>query len=247
MLSQPTTGIQRHAMPDRAISLGGAPTRQLPEVTRQCPKDWRTSTLVGLWLSVVLASCASPKPTNKVLLVIREGSSPPLEFMLTREVAVMKQLLENEGFEVAVATPKGEAFSSKTIQPNVKLADVNIDMYRGVILPCMGVSPTHSVPEAIEIVRRALERGRPVAAQYSAVIELARAGALNGKRYAYTTRPPLYEEGFRDGTYAGRDVVQDGNIITSGVCPYMAKRDGVADNTAKLTRTFIAVLKQTAR
>jgi hypothetical protein len=44
--------------------------------------------------------------------------------------------------------------------------------------------------------------------------------------------------------YSGRDVVQDGNIITSGVCPYIKQMRGWPDGTAELTQKLIAELKK---
>ena len=40
---------------------------------------------------------------------------------------------------------------------------------------------------------------------------------------------------FKCGIYSGRGVVQDGNIMTSGTCPMMAKMTGYKDGTAELT------------
>ncbi len=52
--------------------------------------------------------------------------------------------------------------------------------------------------------------------------------------------------GFKNGIYGGSGVVKDGNIITSGICPVMARRfKGAADGTPKLMDALIAELKQT--
>lgn len=201
---------------------------------------------VCICLSTALLSCYRSHQTNKVLLILREDNSPPIEFMLTLELVPMKQMLEKEGFEVAVATLTGEPISSKTInvQLNIKLTEVNVDDYCGIIIPCMGLSALFSEPKAVDIVKRAAAQGKPVAAQYGAIIELAKAGVLKQKKYAYFAEPPRYDEGFRGGIYAGRGVVQDGNIITSGVCPWVVKGTGLPDQTSKLTQAFIAELKR---
>jgi putative intracellular protease/amidase len=167
--------------------------------------------------------------------------------MLTRELGVMKQMLEKEGFEVTVATLTGEPIVGKTksLKPDRKLTEINLDDYIGVILPCMAVgNPGPIVPEVVDLVKRAFSQGKPVAAQFNAVITLAKAGVLAGKKYAYANEPPKYDEGFKDGTYAGSGVVQDGIIITSGVCPWTAKSSDAPDGTPKLTEMFIAELKR---
>jgi hypothetical protein len=42
--------------------------------------------------------------------------------------------------------------------------------------------------------------------------------------------------------YSGDGVVQDGNIITSEICPYMAVAIGKPDGTTELTRKLIDAL-----
>ena len=44
----------------------------------------------------------------------------------------------------------------------------------------------------------------------------------------------MYPE-FNGAIFCGNGVIQDGNIITSGTCPWMAKLTGHKDGTAKLT------------
>jgi len=48
----------------------------------------------------------------------------------------------------------------------------------------------------------------------------------------------------RGATYSGDGIVQDGKIITSGICPNMAKGSGRPDGTSKLTEAVIAELKK---
>ena len=69
-----------------------------------------------------------------------------------------------------------------------------------------------------------MAQGKPVAAQVGGVVTLAAAEVLNGKQFAFLEDPGAYMPG---GIYKGTGVVQDGNIITSGTCPYMAKDDGL--------------------
>ena len=42
--------------------------------------------------------------------------------------------------------------------------------------------------------------------------------------------------------YKGNGVVQDGNIVTSGSCPFGAKMAGSKDGTPELTQKFIDLL-----
>ena len=71
-------------------------------------------------------------------------------------------------------------------------------------------------PESLEIVKKAVAQGKPVAAQDSAVLILARAGVLDGKQFATGADKQQY---ILKGIYKGTEVVQDGNIITSGELP----------------------------
>jgi putative intracellular protease/amidase len=201
---------------------------------------------ICMGISTVMSSCKTSRQTNKIALIFREGASSDLELMLTKELGVMKQMLEKEGFEVAIASTTAEPVFSRTakVQPDLKLADVNPDDYCGIIIPCMALGMGPAMPEAVDIVKRAAAKGKPVAGQVSAVFVLGVAGVLKGKKYAQSTEVPKYTEGFKDAIYAGNGVVQDGNIITSGVCPFIAKRDGLPDNTVKFTQTFIAELKR---
>jgi hypothetical protein len=73
------------------------------------------------------------------------------------------------------------------------------------------------------------------------VVVLKRAGLLKNKRYAFE------QQVFPEGEYAGTGVVQDGNLITSGTCPFMARETGRPDGTAALTRFFIEAIARHRR
>ena len=204
---------------------------------------------------VVWVAHIQAEPTSKVLLIPREGNSGDLELMLTKEVGVMVAMLENAGFEVEVATASGTPLVSNnaTLKPDLKLADVKVADYVGFIVACMavGIFPTPpQPPEAVAIVKQAAAQGKPVAAQGGGVQILAEAGILKGKRYAFCEDPlnprfgPNKDTRFAGATYSGIDVVQDGNIITSGVDPYGGRMWDIPDGTAKLTQLLIAELKK---
>jgi putative intracellular protease/amidase len=191
---------------------------------------------------------------RKVLMIPREGYSRDLDLMLKMEVGVMSILLKRAGFEVDIATTSGERIVGPTekIEKVLKLANVKLNDYEGVILSCMAVGAFPGPPvsqEAVEIVKKALSEGKPVAASAFSTIVLAEAGVLKGKKYAFLKDPlkatpnsPLTDLRFEGATYGGPGVVQDGKIITSGACPYLERAFGVPNKTVELTQKFIAAI-----
>jgi len=183
----------------------------------------------------------------KVLLYIQDGSMA-LEFMLIHEAGKMKQILIQAGFEVTTATMSGEVLKtdSVTIKPDLKLSEVNIANYAGFIIPCMAVGDTVVTLEEINLVKKVVNEDKPLAAQLGGVYILAKAGILNGKKYALIDDASMSPT-FKSGIYSGRGVIQDGIIITSGVCPAMAKEKGYSDGTEMLTQTLIAAINAKAK
>jgi len=193
------------------------------------------------------AQASEHKP--KVLLFIRKGICHDIELMLTQEVGVMTSMLEEAGFEVIVATALGEPIKTHTTEliPDLELADIKVNDYVGIIMPCMAKgdvwSGWHASPEEILFVKEAVAQGKPVAAQKGAIVILAEAGVLVGKKYTYYTEPSFLIESFAGAIYSGEGVIQDGNIITSSNCPYAAKYHGHDDGTSELTKIFIETIK----
>ena len=221
----------------------------------------RMTTFVAI--VVGMAVCISLMPSKaisegrpKVLLIPREGYSADLEYMLWKEVWPMRFMLMRAGFKVEVATASGFRIISpgRDLEPDLRLDEVKVADYVGFIMPCMavgGIPGPPVAPEAVAIVKQAVAEGKPVAAQFGSVVILAQAGILKGKKYAFfsdplkpTPRRKFTDSRFADAIYSGRGVVQDGNIITSGTCPFLAKVFGAPDGTSKLTQTFIAGLKK---
>jgi putative intracellular protease/amidase len=209
--------------------------------------------VVVLLSLMTIGSIAEPQSISKVLLIPREGQSGNLEVMLKKEVGVMTDMLQKAGFKVVVANASGEPIEGiiKKLKPDLKLSEVKVDDYAGFILPCMavGLFPGPPVsPAAVSIVKQAIAKGKPVAAQTGSVYILAEAGALKGKRYAFVddplNQPPpdTKDSRFEGAIYSGSRVVQDGNIITSGICPATEGWMGMPDCTPELTRAFIAKL-----
>jgi putative intracellular protease/amidase len=174
--------------------------------------------------------------------------SGDLEFMLKKEVGVMMDTLAKYGYKVVVATLDGSSFTagSTTVKADIKLADAKIADYAGFILPCLAVpsvpEPPDVSPDAITLVKNAVSAGKPVAAQTGSVWTLAEAGLLKGKKFAYAMQDN--NSLFAGATFSGTGVVRDGLIITSGICPYMAKQGGGKDGTAQLTLTLIEAMKE---
>ena len=191
---------------------------------------------------------------RKVLMIPREGYSTDLDLMIKMEVGVMTILLKGAGFEVDIATTSGQPMLGPTqkIEKVMRLSEVNVDNYVGVIMPCMavGMFPGPPVsPEAVAIVKKALSDGKPVAAAANSSIILAEAGVLKGKKYAFLVDPLTTTETrkrtdprFIDAIYSGPGVVQDGKIITSGVCPNLERVYAMQNGTVELTKKFIAAI-----
>ena len=185
---------------------------------------------------------AGAKP---VLLVARDNSSV-LDLMLTKEVGVMVSMLERAGYKVVVASMSGQPLvgSATTLRPDLKLAAVNVDDYAGFLLPCMAPPEGQEFPaprELVQFARKAVSTGKPVAAQMSAVGTLFDAGVMTGRQFAAVDRADVRPY-FKEAVWKGEGVVQDGNILTSGICPNMTKEMGKQDGTAALTQKFIDAL-----
>ena len=210
---------------------------------------------------------ASAQTSQKVLMIPREGFSQDLDLMLTKEIGVMTSMLKDAGFQVVVATRSGMPIigSTSTLKPDKRLDQVNLKDYAGVVLACMavgGIPGPPIAPEAISIVQQAVASGKPVTAQMGSVVILAHAGVLKGKKYTYPSDPTKFDPAkpsgavaaldpkFNDAIYSGRGVIQDGVIITSGVCPYIekfTKQQGMVDfvdGTPELTKMLITSLKK---
>ena len=192
------------------------------------------------------------KSTPKVLLFITDGSRD-LKLMLTQEVVVMKDMLEQSNFDVTISTLSCEPISvdSLIIKPDLKLADVHIHDYSGFIFPCMA-PPWQKIynknQEVVAFIKKVSTLGKPMGAQTLSVADFAKAGILVNRKYAFTINPDLdeYPE-FKGGIYSGEGVVQDGHIITSGTCPWKARAYGAPDGTRKLTQLLIEAMGPNTR
>jgi putative intracellular protease/amidase len=211
--------------------------------------------MVILALVVSFSSQTFGQTGSKVLLIPREGSSLDLDLMIKMEVGVMTLLLKRAGFEVDIATTSGQPMFGPTQKlDNIKkLGEIDLNNYKGIILACMAVGSFPGAPvsqEAVALVKKALSDGKLVAANSNSGIVLAEAGVLKGKKYAFQRDPLKTTEVFKTtdprfagGIYSGQGVVQDGNIITSGICAYIEKAQGIQNVTVPLTQAFISELR----
>jgi putative intracellular protease/amidase len=178
------------------------------------------------------------EPKAQVLLLIRHGFSSDTDFMLKEEVGVMTSMLVEAGFKVIVASYTTLTIFGKTLnlQPNLKLADVKVNDYVGIIMPCMArgsyTHGWHPYTEEISLIKEAVAQGKPIAAQRSSVIILAEAGALVGKKCTFKSEFQSHPN-FVGAIYSGIGVVQDGNIITSSHCPRATENQDESDWTSQ--------------
>ena len=203
-------------------------------------KRWIVLAILFACISGV-TSLAEAQQKGKVLVILREGESQNLEMLLSDEVVVMRDKIEQAGFEAVVASVSGKPFAAEktTVTPDLKLGDVNVADYAGVMVPCLAVD-SPPAPEAIAIIKEAAAEGKPVAAQRGSVPTLAAAGVLTGKKYAHAAEPSTDESpAFKGAEFVGTGVVQDGNVLTSGVCPLAAVSLNLEDGTDELTQRFI--------
>lgn len=178
---------------------------------------------------------------GKVLLIVQEHSED-MNMMIIREAGPIMKASKNAGYEMDIATETGSVLGTGTsiLRPNIKLSEVEVNKYIGVIIPCMAVpGPPFYAPElAIEIVKQMYAKGLTIAAQGGGVDVLVKAGILAGKKYAsILVSDPK-------GNDVGTGVVQDGQIITSGICPFLARMGMGNDGTGELMTGFLEMLKK---
>ncbi len=195
------------------------------------------------WVLALLVTACTPAATSRsrqVLMILSE-TSRNMNFMLTNEVGVMKDMLTQAGFTVVTASDSGQRLGgmNKELKPDLKISDVKVADYVGVIIPCMARMQIDVSPEKQAFIKDAVAQGKVIAAQLGGIDDLYRSGVLNGKQIAYNIDSSV---DLPKAIYKGDGVVQDGKIITGGVCPYIAEETGQMDTTAELTQKFIEVL-----
>ncbi|MEJ2246262.1 MAG: hypothetical protein P8Y80_09350, partial [Acidobacteriota bacterium] len=66
---------------------------------------------------------------------------------------------------------------------------------------------------------------------------------LKGKKYAYAFEEK--HQYFEGATFGGTGVVRDGLVLTSGLCPHMARTLETDDGTEQLTFALVEAIRGT--
>lgn len=181
----------------------------------------------ALIVALVVFPLACSPSSNKRVLFILVDKSDNMGYMLTNEVGVIVSMLEKAGYKVVTASESGKPLkgSKITLKPDLKFADVKIEDYAGVMIPSLATPLDFPRPKgAVEIVKQAAASGKPIAVQVSGWLILYYAGLATEDKHFVNV---------------GDGVAEDGNIITSGIDPYIALLYEVQDGTVELTQKFI--------
>jgi protease I len=123
-----------------------------------------------------------------------------------------------EGAEVVTIGPEKKTYTGKYGVPgtaDAAIGQVDAGDFDALIIPG-GYSPDHMrrSPEMVEFVRLMNDRGVPIAAICHAGWMLASAGIIDGKSVTgfFAIKDDMINAG---GRWEDREVVRDGNIITS--------------------------------
>jgi len=206
--------------------------------------------LVLALASLCFAQVVSAQQNGLVLLVPREQTLAS-DFMIEKELGVIATTLNQAGYGTEVATLSGRAIKGQrlSVPADLKIAEVDLSRYKAVVLACMAAGPVdawHASMDEMELVRKAEGAGLLVAAQSSALITLAEAGLLDGRKFCYYLGPSLLNASFSRGIHSGLGVVQDGNIICSSSCPYVPVEYGIKwkDYTPQFAAAIVSALAE---
>lgn len=183
-------------------------------------------------------------PRVRAALVIR-GRELCHPRLAEQEILTIARLLAEFGIEATIATEGKRPIRSRAtiLRADARLEDVVESEYAGLFLPCAGYggrsARQEDSQELIDLIRRFNARKKAIAAQNSGVLALARAGILEGARFAIEDR---FAHLAPRGCHQGAGVVRDGNIITSGACPLHAKPGCNAGDTAAMVGEFAAYI-----
>ena len=150
--------------------------------------------------------------TKKVVMIIA-----PSNFR-DEELFVTKKVLENKGIEVKVASVKKTSIRGMlggSINPDLKLDEVNLDEFDGVIfVGGIGAQFYWGYEPALKLAQEAFRKGKVIGAICIAPVILANAGILKDKK-ATVWPSEARRIKAKDAVYIKTSVVKDGNIITA--------------------------------
>lgn len=144
------------------------------------------------------------------------------------ELFVTKEILENSGIEVQVASTTLElarGVEGKTFKPQLLVKDVKATDFDAIIFVGGGGANQYwADPVAHKLVKDGYDAGKIVAAICVAPVVLAKAGILKGKRATVWSSDSghLLVAGAK---YTGANVEKDGKIITAAG-PFAAREFG---------------------
>lgn len=163
-------------------------------------------------------------PMKKALFVIAQKDFRDEEFLQP------KAILEKAGIAVTVASKTTAQALGKfgaCVVPDIPLAQADVADFDAVVfIGGSGSVQFWDDPQAHELARQAVRRKKLLAAICAAPVILARAGLLKGRKA--TVFADDAEEIKKEGAvYTGKDVEQDGDLITAAG-PFAAKEFGEA-------------------
>ncbi|UGV40964.1 DJ-1/PfpI family protein [Methanococcoides orientis] len=164
---------------------------------------------------------------KKILMIVAQENFRDEEFFEPKEV------FEKSGAKVTVAsntTKKAKGILGGEVKPDLSISDVNIDEYDAISITGGGGSRQYlwNNNELQDIVKKAYEKGKVVAAICISPVVLANAGVLEGKKSTVfkndETVSILKDKGAK---HKDKGVISDGKIVT-GRDPKSAKEYGKA-------------------
>ncbi|WP_445476152.1 DJ-1/PfpI family protein [Methanococcoides methylutens] len=151
---------------------------------------------------------------KKILMIIAQENFRDEEFFEPKEV------FEKSGAKVTVAsntTKKAKGILGGEVKPDLSISDVNIDEYDAISITGGGGSRQYlwDNKELQDIIRKANEQGKVVAAICISPVVLANAGVLEGKKSTVfksdETVRILKDKGAK---HSDKGVITDGKIVT---------------------------------
>ncbi len=138
--------------------------------------------LLGLLFFTFIFLSVSAFATDQpriLLLMTREGSEQ-MDLMLTKEVAVMRQMMADAGFLVVTASLTRSPLigNESSLIIDQKVEDIRLDDYSGVMIPCLAQPFAITDASVLSLVQEVVKRNMPVGTQRASIEVLAQAGGL---------------------------------------------------------------------